>query len=132
VGAPSATTLLAREGAELRDVDYLQLCCVSAPDAFDGARCAVGVDPAAAGCTRVPRRVRSAFTRARATLPTGLDTSDGARRRLLRARRLMSRVHATASRTAKRRDCGFALQLMATYASGRLEDAIEATAPAQR
>jgi hypothetical protein len=60
-GQATGATAIARDGGEIRDVDYLNLCCVTAREHADKAACAVAVDLAAAGCKRVPARMSRPF-----------------------------------------------------------------------
>ena len=122
IGAPSATALLAYGGGGLRDVDYLNLCCVVALDATAAARCALAIDPTVTGCERLPRRLRTAFARARALVEGDLAGSPS-RRRLRRASRLLRRVHTVGKAIARSDDCGFAVQLLATYTRDRIRAA---------
>jgi hypothetical protein len=116
VGSATGATTMARAGDELRDVDYLNLCCVGAPDAMDAARCAAIVDLAAAGCRRVPPGVRRPFGKAR-RLISRLADGAGSTPVLRRARRALGRARTAAQRLADRDPCGNPLGLMARHGS---------------
>ena len=116
-GAPQAATLLAHGGGALRDVDYLNLCCIPAAAPFAAARCALGVDLAASGCTtrELSRPLRTAFARARSLVATlAQNPSRTALRR--KALNRLAHVQAIARRLAHRDQCGDALGLIASYA----------------
>ncbi len=119
VGRAAGATTRARDAASLRDVDYLDLCCVSSPaTALDAARCAVSVDLPVSGCANptIPRRARAAFGKARALVTQYAD--DPSRVRPLdRALRQLAVVRKAGRRVAKHDDCGDALGLVATYAA---------------
>jgi hypothetical protein len=116
VGTVMAGTVLAWDGRELRDVDYLNLCCVAAADPLAAARCAVQVDPSASGCEEVPRRAVRAFERARDRVAAATDNPTRARRLLRKAARKAGKARKVGRRLAKRESCGNALGLMATHA----------------
>lgn len=115
VGTASGATVLARGGGELRDVDYLNLCCRSGAGLFDAARCAVAIDPAVSGCT-VPRRVRRQLAAAE-RLIGGAEPSVRAVRR---ARKKLRAIQRQARRIADRDACGNALGLVASHADEAL------------
>jgi hypothetical protein len=131
IGAPSASTLLAYGNGGLRDVDYLGLCCVPAVEGTAAARCALAVDLGVTGCTRLPRRLRRAFARARALVDGGPDGTPS-RRQLRRAARLLRRVHTVGKAIAQGDDCGFAVQLLATYTRNRILEAVPSAGPGSR
>ena len=57
-GKATGATVIARDGSSLRDVDYLNLCCVAGEStALDVARCAVGIDLGVSGCPM--RKIRA-------------------------------------------------------------------------
>lgn len=116
VGTTAAGTVLAWTGRELRDVDYLNLCCVAPGDPFGAARCAVLVDPAVSGCAVVPRRVERAFAAARDRVDRAGAEPAHARRLLGRAARKAGKALKTAHKVAKRDPCGNALGLVASHA----------------
>jgi|GEM_PF-4479251 len=112
VGAAEATTVLARGGGELRDVDYLNLCCEGEGGSPLGAvRCALRADLTASGCA-VPRRAVRAMQAAARQLAS--DTPSGAA--LRRARRKLGIVRSLAKALATRQPCANALGLMARHA----------------
>jgi hypothetical protein len=130
-GSTNGATVLARDGSSLRDVDYLNLCCVSGvPTPLDAARCAVAVELRDSGCrkARISRRARLLYGRARDAVEAfAADPSQP--RSLGRALKKLSAVRGTAQRLAKRDDCGDALGLMMTYAQN-VVGAARAAAPA--
>jgi hypothetical protein len=116
-GHAAGATAIARDGGEIRDVDYLNLCCIAAPGTADKARCAVDADLAAAGCKHVPAGVKRPFLKARRAIDR-LAEGAGARRHLLnQARRALDHAREVAQRFAQRDACGNALGLMARHAS---------------
>jgi hypothetical protein len=116
VGTVAAGTVLAWTGRELRDVDYLNLCCVAQDDPLGAARCAVLVDPAVSGCATVPRRVERVFAAARDRVDRAWAEPARARRLLRKAARKAAKARKTAQKLAKRDPCGNALGLVATHA----------------
>jgi hypothetical protein len=127
VGTSAGATGLARDAASLRDVDYLDLCCVSsAATPLDAARCAVAIRLPVSGCSasRIPRRARTAFARARALVAAFVDEPTH-RRPLDRALGRLAVVRRAAQGLAKHDACGDALGLVASYA----EDAVGAARP---
>src|SRR5262249_7683307 len=63
-GSTASATVLALDGSSLRDVDYLNLCCIAGdPTPLDAARCAVGISLRASGCPlrKIPLGARRAF-----------------------------------------------------------------------
>ena len=117
-GSTAGATVLARDDSSLRDVDYLNLCCVSGvPTPLDAARCAVTVDLRASGCpaAKISRRARLLFGRAREAVAA--FAADPSRPQALgRALKKLAVVRSAAQRLAKRDQCGDALGLMMTYA----------------
>lgn len=117
-GTSAGATALARDDDDLRDVDYLDLCCVSGePTPLDAARCAVATELRVSGCPRgkIPRGARLAFARAR-ELVTVFAHDPAHPQVLARALRKLAFVRRAAQRLAKRDDCGNALGLVASYA----------------
>jgi len=116
VGTAAGVTAIARAGRALKDVDYLALCCRTAPAPFDAARCALAVDPGVAGCTHpVPATLVAARERARDLLArAAADPSHAAAdtRDTVRALKRMKRL---ARRFARTDVCGDALGLMARH-----------------
>jgi hypothetical protein len=123
-GSTTGATVLARDDTSLRDVDYLNLCCVSGvPTPLDAARCAVAVDLRASGCpaAKISRRARLLFGRAREAVAA--FAADPSRPQALgRALKHLAVVRGTAQRVARRDQCGDALGLMMRYA----QDAVSA------
>lgn len=116
VGGAAGATALARGGAELREVDYLNLCCRAAPADLDASRCALAVDLSVAGCSALPAGAVRAFARARALVATAAAEPARARRLLGYAARKLRRVRRLGRRLAARDACGFALALVASHA----------------
>jgi hypothetical protein len=115
VGTASGATVLARGGGELRDVDYLNLCCRSGAGLFDAARCAVAIDPEVSGCS-VPRRIRRQLAAAQRLL----DAGEPSARAVRRARKKLRAIQRQARRLAGRDACGNALGLVASHADDAL------------
>jgi hypothetical protein len=119
-GRSAGTTVVAGDGDSLRDVDYLELCCVSGPATpYDAARCATAIDLRVSGCAarRIRPRARHAFTRAGALVEA--FGHDPTRTELLKnARRKLAVVHRAARAVARRDSCGDALGLVVGYADG--------------
>jgi hypothetical protein len=121
-GTAEGTTAVASSAGELRDVDYLNLCCRTAAAPLDAVRCAVAVDPVIAGCgRRLPAVVARRFATARAALAHAVANPDRAHTDVRRARRAMSRVRRTGQRLARTDDCGDVLALVASHALDILE-----------
>jgi hypothetical protein len=125
-GAAAATTLRGHLGAELREVDYLNLCCVTTPGLLDAAACAVAIDAAASGCSTVPDAVAGKLERARQRVADAVVDPAVARQRLKKAVRLAGKLRAKGRRIARHDDCGFALGLMASHAKETLRAAAAA------
>ena len=114
----AGATVIARDGSELRDVDYLNLCCVPGePTALDAARCAVSVDLHASGCRlrKISLAARTAFARAH-DLVTDFEKNPDRVEDLDRALRKLGVVRRAAQRLAKHDSCGDALGLLTSYA----------------
>lgn len=124
VGTADGTTAVASSAGELRDVDYLNLCCRTAAAPFDAARCAVAIDPIIAGCSKpLPAAVAHRFATARAALAHAVANPDRARADFRRARRAMNHVRRTGQRLARTDECGDTLALIASHALDVLEGA---------
>ena len=115
-GQAVGATAIARQGGELRDVDYLNLCCVAARGPADKAACAVAADLAAAGCKRVPARIQRPFLKARHAIER-VAHGAGAPRLLRQAHRALDHAREVAQRFAQRDPCGDALGLIFRHAS---------------
>jgi hypothetical protein len=117
VGTAQGTTAVASSAGELRDVDYLNLCCRTAAAPLDSARCAVAVEPAIAGCGRaLPAIVARRFATARAALAHAVVNPERAHADVRRARRAMSHVRRTGQRLGRNNQCGDTLALIASHA----------------
>jgi hypothetical protein len=130
VGTALATTLRGHLGAELREVDYLNLCCVTTPEALDAAACAVAVDALASGCASLPARAVRKLERARLRVAEAIADPGVAAKRLRKAARLAAKLRAFGQKLARRDDCGFALGLLASHAKETLDAARAATGSA--
>jgi hypothetical protein len=117
-GTAAGATALALDGTALRDVDYLDLCCVAGvPTPLDAARCAVETALRVSGCpaSKIARGARLAFTRAH-ELVTEFGRNPVRPQVLARALRKLVVVRRAAQRLAKHNDCGDALGLVVSYA----------------
>jgi hypothetical protein len=124
VGTAAGTTAVASSAGELRDVDYLNLCCRTAAAPFDASRCAVAIPPAVAGCGRaLPLAVEHRFAAARTALAHAVANPDHARADFRRARHAMNHVRRTGQRLARTNQCGDTLALIASHALDMLEGA---------
>src|SRR5262245_45398345 len=131
VGTAAGATGRARDAASLRDVDYVDLCCVSSTATpLDVARCAVEVALPVSGCTarKIPRRARTAFTRARALVDASGD-APAQRQSLDKALGRLAIVRRAGQRLAKHATSGDALGLVAGYAEDAVGAARSDTAP---
>jgi hypothetical protein len=108
----------AEGGGELRDIDYLNLCCHSDATPLAAARCALAVPLHIAGCgsTPVPTAARAAFARARALVNRAIAEPVRAATFRRHAVRGLSQVRDRGRRLAKKNECGFAIALIASHA----------------
>jgi hypothetical protein len=127
-GPASATTLRGYRGNELGEVDYLNLCCVSAAGPLRAAACSVAFDSAASGCVGLPARAMRRVERAREKVARATGEPGAAPKLLRKARKQMRRLRALGRKIAGGSDCGFALGLMASHAEETLQAA--ASSPA--
>lgn len=121
VGDAAGATMIARSGDELKDVDYLALCCQAASSRFGAVRCALALAPSIAGCHGpIPARFAVALQKARALVDQAAN--DGAAERVAtkHAARVLRRLHAVAQKVAKSDACGDALGLWITETQSRL------------
>lgn len=117
VGGAVGATLIARDGGALKDVDYLNVCCVRAAAPFDAAGCALGVEPSVAGCERtIPAAFVTALAKARAMVAQAAADPAAAKPSAKRALRALRRMRSVARRLSKADACGAALGLVATHA----------------
>jgi hypothetical protein len=131
VGTTAGATTVGRDDSSLRDVDYLNLCCVSGePTPLDAARCALAIDLRVSGCPmrKIPRGARLAFTRAR-ELVKAFAADPSRPRPLAQALRKLAAVRSVAQHLAKHDQCGDALGLVATYTEGVVDAARTAATP---
>ena len=127
-GAAVATTLIGRLGSDLREVDYLNLCCVGAAGPLDAAACAVAMDAAASGCESLPDGAAAKLERMRLRVDEALAEPGVAPKRLKKAAKLARKLRNLGRKIARQDDCGFALALMASHADEVLRAAAEASA----
>lgn len=118
VGTAVGVTVLARDGDEPRDVDYLNLCCVDGSAPLDALRCALQVEPDLAGCdVRIPRKATRAFAKARVLADDawrhGGALTSRQRRRIARQ---LAKVQDVGRRLVGRDLCGNTLALLARHA----------------
>jgi hypothetical protein len=125
VGEAKGATLIARSSREVRDVDYLNLCCVREADALAGARCAALVEADVSGCSDVPRKATRGFSKARSILENAGSSDAAARRAARRAKRQFKRVRNAGRAVAESRACGFSLGLVGTHGLEVSGDAIQ-------
>jgi hypothetical protein len=128
----AGVTAIARDGRALKDVDYLNLCCVLTPSPTASALCAAGVSLEIAGCPAgaLPSGALAAFAHAHeflAQLP-GHPEPAGQRQLARKAAKQLRRVRRLAKRLAKRQPCGNTLGLIATHAL-EIERALAASLP---
>ena len=118
VGTSGGTTVLGLDGNQPRDVDYLQLCCLSGEATpLEVARCALAVDLSVSGCGahKIPAGVRQPFARARDLLKSISAAESVHARSLKLAFRKLGAAHGAAKRFAKHDQCGDALGLVVNY-----------------
>ena len=120
VDTATGATVLARDMGDLKDVDYLNVCCRSASGPLDASTCALGVELAIAGCKTAPPRIAHAFARARADVKHAEEGSVHAARLLAHAERLLERARERARHLADREDCADALGLVIHHAEDTL------------
>jgi hypothetical protein len=125
VGEAKGATLIARSSREVRDVDYLTLCCVSEADPLAGVRCAALLDADVSGCANVPRKATRGLAKAR-TILGNPGASDAAGRRAARkAKRQFKRVRNAGRAVAESSACGFSLGLVGTHGLEVAGDALQ-------
>jgi len=123
-GGVAGTTMRGYLGRELREVDYVNFCCITADGPFDAAACAVAIDLDASGCAAVPERARRRLERAEAWVTQASADPDAARRPLRKAARLAGRVRGIGRALARRDECGFALGLIGSHAQDVLKQSL--------
>ncbi|MGH7896138.1 MAG: hypothetical protein ACREQL_15810 [Candidatus Binatia bacterium] len=123
-GTTAGATLLAREGPDLKDVDYLNLCCRTMVAPFDAVRCALAIDPAVAGCAEpVPSKFVAALLKARALVDQAAADAVFATPAVKHAAKALRRMKTIARKLAKSNQCGDALGLLTTHAQQMLRAA---------
>jgi hypothetical protein len=117
VASAVGVTVLARDGDEPRDVDYLNLCCVDGTNPLDAVRCAVQVDLDLSACARVPRKAVRAFAKARRMIDEAWQKGETPAPKVLkRVRAQLTRVQNVGRHVADRDRCGNTLALIARHA----------------
>jgi len=116
-GTVAAGTAIAFSGGAPRDVDYLNLCCVTMPGPLDASRCAVSIDPKVAGCTGPAARVAAhRFVLARAPVERAIADPNAEKAELRRALHILARTRKLGHRIAAFDPCGDSLALVSSYA----------------
>ena len=118
VGKAEGSTLLAHDGSDLRDVDYLNLCCVDRAAPYDGAVCTLGTALGASGCRAklLTRKLRAGVARARnLAAKAARDPQHGAKA-AAKAIDVLYDMTTIARKIAKTDQCGDALGLMLSHA----------------
>jgi hypothetical protein len=122
VGTADGVTAIASSDGELRDVDYLNLCCRTVPASLDASRCAVSVLPSIAGCHGPVGAVAARrFARARAAVERAIAAPERADVELRHAARTLERVRRMGLRLAAKDPCGDALALVASHAVAMID-----------
>ncbi len=116
----AGVTAVARDGRALKDVDYLNLCCVPGASPILSVICAAGVSLEVAGCPAgaLPSGAVAAFERARGFVQQLLTFPVPSQERLLARKAIqeLKKVRRAAKRLAIRQPCGNTLGLIATHA----------------
>jgi hypothetical protein len=124
VGDAAGATMIARSGTELKDVDYLALCCQAGATPFGAVQCALALDPSIAGCDEsIPLRFTATLEKARALVDEAASGATTARAAAKHAARALRRLRAIARQIARSHVCGDALGLWLGEAQGRLRAA---------
>ena len=124
-GSAVGVIAIARTSGALKDVDYLNLCCRSAPTTFDAAHCALAVEPGIAGCAvHVPSGIVSSLDRARSLIEHAETHPTRARADARRAARALKNMRRIARHLSDRDVCGDALSLVASQALDSVEAAL--------
>lgn len=85
--------MIVRSGDELKDVDYLALCCQAASSRFGAVRCALALDPSIAGCSRpVPEHFTAVLEKAGAFVDQAASDAAAERGATKRAREPLPHV----------------------------------------
>lgn len=121
VGTATGATVIARERGNLRDVDYLNLCCRRTAGPLAAAACAAEIDLAVAGCEASPPR---ALVRAVERAQRLVESAGDVPRRARRARRPLNRARKLAKRLGEDQACGNTLGLVVGHAQSTLADAL--------
>jgi len=125
VGTAKGATLIARAGREVRDVDYVNLCCVTEDDALAGVRCAALVEAEVSGCASPPRKAVRGLAKAATILENAGASPAAVRRAARKARRQLKRVRSAGRALATSSACGFSLGLVGTHGMEVAADAIQ-------
>jgi len=122
VGTAMAGTAIALSGGAPRDVDYLNLCCVTMPGPLDASRCAVAIDPKISGCTGPAMAVAERrFSLARDDVGRAIASPDREKIELRHAVHALQRVRRLGARIAEFDPCGDSLSLLASYAVSMIQ-----------
>jgi len=121
-GTVAATTLLARQGGALKDVDFLDLCCARSATRFGALGCALEVEPSAAGCPAgvLPAGVARRFDRMRLAFGAAAQDPDHAAKPFRTIAAGLKSVRTLAKRIARHDACGDALGLVVKHAQDML------------
>jgi hypothetical protein len=123
-GTAAGATMLARESSDLKDVDYLNLCCRTSPAPYDAARCALAISADIAGCPRpVPEKFDKLLAKARDEVARAAADPARAKSHSKGAARALRHMKSIARKLAKSDQCGDALGLVVTHAQQTLHAA---------
>jgi hypothetical protein len=121
MGTAVGVTMIARNGTELKDVDYLALCCQVAASPLGAVRCALGLDPSIAGCHRpIPPHFTATLEKARTLVARAANDPTAARAAMKHAARALRRLRMIARKIARSDTCGDALGLWVSETQGQL------------
>jgi len=120
IGGEAGVSVIARDGRALKDVDFLNLCCRSAPTPFDAALCALAASPdvacGSAPSGNVPDGKLLPFTRARDFVLQAAADPAQARVFVRKAVKELKKVKRTAKRLSRTDPCGFVMGLVVSHA----------------
>jgi hypothetical protein len=128
VGTAAGATAIARSGGELRDVDYLNVCCRGTTARFDAAAARSPSIQSLPDAPAAARRRDPEVAAARVALARAGASPDRARPDLRRARRAVARIRRIGQRLARTDDCGDVLGLLASHALDVIERARQTSA----
>ena len=118
VGKNAESTLLAHDGSSLRDVDYLNLCCVATAAPYDGALCALRLALPASGCRakQIPKALRAGIARARGLAEKAARNPSKGKKPAAKAVDVLYDMTTLSRKIARKDPCGDALGLMLSHA----------------